>query len=119
MILLVMYRGVMAIAWTAFVVTLFAAIVNSTPNRKYLKYSFKEQLADLVPSIILASIMGGCVYLVGLLPIPLIASIILQVLVGAAVYILLSYLLKISQFTYILQVLKNFYRSFRKGRKKA
>lgn len=119
MILLVMYRGVMAIAWTAFVVTLFAAIVNSTPNRKYLKYSFKEQLADLVPSIILASIMGGCVYLVGLLPIPLIVSIILQVLVGAAVYILLSYLLKISQFTYILQVLKNFYQSFRKGRKKA
>ena len=119
MILLVMYRGVMAIAWTAFIVTLFAAVVNSTPNRKFLNYNYREQLADLVPSILLASAMGVCVYFTGMISLPTIATVILQVLVGAAVYILLSILFRFSQFTYILQVLKNFTQSFRKGKKKA
>ena len=119
MILLVMYRGVMAIAWTAFIVTLFAAVVNSTPNRKFLNYNYKEQLADLVPSILLASAMGVCVYFTGMISLPTIATVILQVLVGAAVYILLSILFRFSQFTYILQVLKSFTQSFRKGKKKA
>ena len=119
MILLVMYRGVMAIAWTAFIVTLFAALVNSTPNRKFLNYNYKEQLADLLPSILLASVMGVCVYFTGMIALPTIVTVILQVLVGAAVYILLSILLKFSQFTYILQVLKGFTQSFRKGKKKA
>lgn len=119
MILLVMYRGVMAIAWTAFIVTLFAAVVNSTPNRKFLNYNYKEQLADLVPSILLASAMGVCVYFTGMIELPTILTVILQVLVGAAVYILLSILFRFSQFTYILQVLKNFTQSFWKGKKKA
>ena len=119
MILLVMYRGVMAIAWTAFIVTLFAAVVNSTPNRKFLNYNYKEQLADLIPSILLASVMGVCVYFTGMIALPTIVTVILQVIVGAAVYILLSILFRFSQFTYILQVLKNFTQSFRKGKKKA
>nr|MBP3598134.1 lipopolysaccharide biosynthesis protein [Eubacterium sp.] len=108
MIVAVMYRGVMAIAVSAMIVTFFAAIVNSTPNRKFLKYSYKEQLADLIPSILLSAGMGVCVYFVGMLPIPMILSMVLQVLVGVIVYILLSRLFKVSQFDYILQVLKNF-----------
>ncbi len=108
MIVAVMYRGVMAIAVSAMIVTFFAAIVNSTPNRKFLKYSYKEQLADLIPSILLSAGMGVCVYFVGMIPIPTIVSIVLQVLVGVIVYILLSRLFKVSQFDYILQVLKNF-----------
>ncbi len=108
MIVAVMYRGVMAIAVSAMIVTFFAAIVNSTPNRKFLKYSYKEQLADLIPSILLSAGMGVCVYVVGMLPIPMILNMVLQVLVGVIVYILLSRLFKVSQFDYILQVLKNF-----------
>ena len=88
-------------------------------DRKFLNYNYREQLADLVPSILLASAMGVCVYFTGMIALPTIVTVILQVLVGAVVYILLSILLKFSQFTYILQVLKNFTQSFRKGKKKA
>ena len=63
--------------------------------------------------------MGVCVYFTGMIALPTIVTVILQVIVGAAVYILLPILFRFSQFSYILQVLKNFTQSFRKGKKKA
>ncbi len=106
-LVLVMNQGVMWIAWTGMAVTFFAALVNSTPNRRYLDYTYKEQLADLIPSIVLAAVMGVCVYAVGLLPIPIFALLVIQIVVGAAVYLLLSRILKIYPFVYGVNMVKN------------
>lgn len=102
----VMWQGVMWIAWTGMVVTFFATLVNSTPNRKYLGYTYGEQLADLLPAIFLAVIMGACVYAVGFLPLPLLPLLIVQILVGIGVYLLLSIILKVSAFSYAWEMLK-------------
>lgn len=116
MIAAVMYQGVMAIAVTAMFVTFFAALVNSTPNRKYLGYSYREQLVDLIPSILLAAAMGICVYGAGKLPVPDLVSIVLQVVSGAASYIILSLAFRVSQFRYLLDILKNFIKVIRNRR---
>lgn len=116
MIVAVMYQGVMAIAVTAMFVTFFAALVNSTPNRKYLRYTYREQLVDLIPSILLAAAMGICVYGVGRLPVPDLVSIVLQVVSGAASYIILSLAFRVSQFRYIIDILKNFIKVIRNRR---
>lgn len=116
MIVAVMYQGVMAIAVTAMFVTFFAALVNSTPNRKYLRYTYREQLVDLIPSILLAAAMGICVYGVGRLPVPDLISIVLQVVSGAASYIILSLAFRVSQFRYIIDILKNFIKVIRNRR---
>lgn len=110
MIVAVMHQGVMAIALTAMVVTFFAALVNSTPNRKFLGYTYREQLADLLPSILLAGAMGVCVFLVGKIPLPAIVSICIQLVSGVVTYILLSRIFKISQFEYIWNAVKNIFR---------
>ncbi len=117
MIVSVMYRGVMAIALSAMVVTFFAALVNSTPNRKFLGYSYREQFADLLPSILLAVAMAVCVYFIGWIPAPPIVVICVQVAVGAAVYALLSLLFHVSQFDYLCNALKSFVNSVR-GRRR-
>ena len=116
MIVAVMYQGVMAIAVTAMFVTFFAALVNSTPNRKYLRYTYREQLVDLIPSILLAAAMGICVYGVGRLPVPDLVSIVLQVVSGSASYIILSLAFRVSQFRYIIDILKNFIKVIRNRR---
>lgn len=113
MIVAVMYQGVMAIAVTAMFVTFFAALVNSTPNRKYLGYTYREQLVDLIPSILLAAAMGICVYGMGRLPVPDLLSVVLQVVSGAASYIILSLVFRVSQFGYLLGILKNFIKVIR------
>lgn len=107
-IVAVMYRGVMAIALTAMMVTFFAAFVNSTPNRTYLKYSYREQLADLVPSILMAAVMGVCVYFAGKIPVSPIPGICIQILTGVAAYLLLSVIFKVSELTYIINTIKSF-----------
>ncbi len=112
MVVAVMYRGVMAIAVTAMIVTLFAAIVNSTPNRKYLGYTYREQAADLYPSVLLSAAMAVCVYFAGKAPLPPIAGIAFQVVAGIAVYVFLSRILRVSQFAYLMGVAKSFMRSF-------
>ncbi len=117
MIVAVMYQGVMAIAVTAMFVTFFAALVNSTPNRKYLGYTYLEQLVDLIPSILLAAAMGICVYGVGRLPVPDLLSIVLQVVSGAASYIILSVAFGVSQFRYLIDILKNFIKMMRSRRR--
>ncbi len=116
MIVAVMYQGVMAIAVTAMFVTFFAALVNSTPNRKYLGYTYREQLVDLIPSILLAAAMGICVYGVGRLPVPDLVSIVLQAVSGAASYIIISLAFRVSQFRYIVDILKNFIKVIRNRR---
>lgn len=110
MIVAVMHQGVMAIALTAMVVTFFAALVNSTPNRKFLGYTYREQLTDLLPSILLAGAMGVCVFWVGKIPLPAIVSICIQFVSGVVTYILLSRIFKISQFEYIWNAVKNIFR---------
>jgi O-antigen/teichoic acid export membrane protein len=102
----VMWRGVMWIAWTGMLVTFFATLVNSTPNRKYLSYSHKEQLVDLLPSILLAMGMGICVYGVGFLPLPVFPRLVLQIITGVVVYLALSVLFKISAFSYSWEMVK-------------
>lgn len=105
-LLLVMNRGVMWIAWTGMVVTFFATLVNSTPNRKYLGYTYKEQLADLVPSILLASVMGAVVSATGCIPLPILPLLILRIVIGVIVYILLSVCFRVSAFSYVWDMIK-------------
>lgn len=113
MIVAVMYQGVMAIALTAMVVTFFAALVNSTPNRKYLGYTYREQLADLLPSVCLAAVMGVFVYLVSCLPVALVPRLCIQVVAGIASYVLLSVIFRVSQFEYIVRTAKSLIQTVR------
>lgn len=100
----VMNQGVMWIAWTGMVVTFFATLVNTTPNRKYLDYTIKEQLQDLLPSIVLSAIMGAVVFLVGcILPLPTLVLLPVQVIAGVITYIGLSAVCRLSTFQYVLE----------------
>lgn len=105
----VMWQGVMWIAWTGMLVTFFAALVNSTPNRRYLGYTYREQLADLIPSIVLAVAMGLVVYGIGFLPLGRLPLLVIQIMAGAVVYLLLSWMFKISSFVYVKNMVKNIF----------
>ena len=69
----------------------FSLIYNSFPNRKLLGYTIKEQLVDVVPSLVISLIMYGAVIMVNILPAPRIILLVVQVFVGAVVYMTLSF----------------------------
>ncbi len=104
-----MWFGVMMMAYSLLFTSIVSQIINSWPNKKLLGYSYFEQLKDLLPGILLAVFMGICVMLIGYIPnLPLIVTLVLQIAVGGAIYILLSKLLKLESFEYMLELIKDF-----------
>ena len=103
MILLIstMRFGVMVMAYSLLISSILNQLINSWPNRKLLNYGYEEQLKDILPGIILAVGMGICIRFVGMLPMPLIITLVIQVVMGASIYIGMSALLRLESFEYL------------------
>lgn len=74
--------------------------------KKCIEYTYLEQLSDITPSLLLAISMGVIVYLVGKINVNVVAVLILQVVVGAGYYLVMSYILHFEPFLYLVKMLK-------------
>lgn len=100
--------SVMAIGYSLLVSSVASQIINTWPNKKLLNYGYLEQLKDIIPGILLAVFMGGCVYWVKFLPVNELLILVIQVLVGAAIYITGSKVFKLESYAYIKTMAKQF-----------
>ena len=107
-LLLTMWFGVKAMAYSSLLTSVLSQIINSWPNRKLLNYGYLEQVRDFAPGIILAVFMGLCVYIIGYIPLNDGATLIIQIIVGAAIYIGMSAVLKLEEFEYLSGMIKSF-----------
>lgn len=107
-ILLLLFRvSVFAIACSMLVSNVISQIINSWPNKKLLGYSYLEQIKDIMPSIVLSMIMGVGVYLISLVPLPIFVRLLLQIVLGALIYMAGSIVFKVQAFNYLKDVLLN------------
>lgn len=105
-LLIAMNFGVLAIAASAILTTVFSCVVNAWPNKKLLAYSFGEQLRDLLPNLLLSFVMFFAVFIFvnkmqGV--ITQVWIILWGVMIGVIVYLLLSIITRNSNFFYILK----------------
>lgn len=98
--------SVMAMAYSLLFTSLASQIINSWPNKKLLNYGYLEQLKDILPGILLAVVMGCCIYPIQWLGLPDIVTLLIQVPLGAVIYIGASALLKLESFTYLWGMVK-------------
>lgn len=80
--------------------------INMLAYRKYLDYRLRDQLQDILPPILLSAVMAAAVYSLQLLGLPLLVTLIVQIIVGIAVYVALSAILRLDSFYYVLNMLK-------------
>lgn len=106
LLLSTMWFGVMAMAYSLLVSCVLNQIINSRPNKKLLNYGYLEQLKDILPGILLALFMGICVYFVSFLPISIYLILVIQVVLGATIYIGISAILKLDAFEYLWNTVK-------------
>ncbi len=106
LLLSTMRFGVMAMAYSMLVSSATSQIINSWPNRKLLHYGYLEQLKDIMPSILLAVLMGICVSLIGLLDMSLVLTALVQVILGAEIYVIGSGVLNLESFNDLRRALK-------------
>jgi len=101
--------GLEAIAWSMCIGNIIAALLNASPNKKLLGYSFLSQVIDILPSILMSAVVfiaaWGCVKL---LPN---SNPWIQLLLGSSIgllfYLVSSIVFKVDSFLYIVSVLCN------------
>lgn len=106
-----MFYGVYAIAIGGLLSGVISSFINSYPNLKLLDYSYKEQIKDIIPSLLLSIIMGGIVYSILFFNMSPYLTLIIQVLVGAIVYISLAKLFKLECYEYLINTVKSLIRN--------
>ena len=80
--------------------------VTSLPIKKLLGYGVLDQFKDVWKTGVSALLMGVLVRALEVLPLPTILLLFVQVLCGAAVYVLLNFVLKNESLLYILSLIK-------------
>lgn len=101
LLLLTMRSSVMAMAYSLLVSMVTSMVINSWPNKKLLKYSFIEQIIDILPNIFIAILMGGVVSTIYIFKLSDVMTLAIQIPLGAIVYIGLSIIFKIEEFQYL------------------
>ena len=109
-----MWFGVLAMAYSLLANSVLSQIINSWPNRKLLSYGYLEQLKDILPSIVLAALMGFCVSLINQLQISNGMTLLIQITVGAAFYIVFSAVLHLESYEYLLDMVRQILKKFMK-----
>lgn len=104
LLLSTMRFGVMVMAYSLLISSITSQIINSWPNKKLLGYGYFEQLRDILPSVLIALFMGGCVNLVNVLGFSDFLMILLQVPLGAFIYVGLSALFHLEAYAYLKSV---------------
>ncbi len=100
-LLCAMQINVMAIVISEVITATLFVFVNAYPNTKFVKYSIKEQLSDVLPNVFMAAVMSAAVYMVNFLPISDFPKLLIQVLLGAFIYLALSIITKNKELKFI------------------
>lgn len=95
-----------AIAMTGVFTTATSCFINAFPNKKLIGYSYFEQMKDILPSFIAAILMLAAVLAVELLGFGPLLTLVIQILVGVAVYVCISAVLKLAPFRMLLDLLR-------------
>ena len=107
-LLITMWHGPLIMCASGIVTTFIGQAINAWPNKKLLNYSLWEQYKDILPSLLLTFVMGFGVWIVGaVLPLPTLVTLVIQVLVGIAIYVGLSIVFKIDIFYDLLNLIKS------------
>lgn len=116
LLLSTMWFGVMAMAYSLLVSSVLSQIINSWPNRSLLHYSYLEQLKDILPGIMLAVFMGACVNMLAWLQLPDAVTLLLQILLGATIYLAVSAAIHLDSYEYLIDMIRPMLIKLRKHR---
>ena len=100
------FDSVEAIAVSFLISAWIDAVVTALPLKKLLGTSLKAQFMPLWEPLMASLLMAAAVYAFGLLNIPMLLKLILQIALGAAVYIAVNLVIKNESLMYVLNILR-------------
>lgn len=98
--------GIEIMCWGRVLYSLIATYLNTHYTERLIGLSFKEQMKDIFPSLVLAMIMGVSVHYFIFFLQDTILKIILGILVGISLYIIMSYLCKQDELKELILIIR-------------
>lgn len=105
-LLIVMRMGVMAIAINMLVMNAILTFANAYPNVKYLKYTYREQIKDILPGFLMSAIMFGLMFSINYTGFNDVVKIILELIVGFVSYCLMARLSNNTDYEFVKSLIK-------------
>jgi O-antigen/teichoic acid export membrane protein len=106
--------GIMAILYGQLLSSFLYIIINLIPNKKYLFYTYNEQLIDIGPFFLVAFLTFILILFLPLGNINLYLKLLIQFIFGSFVYLALSKLFKIGEYLELYKLLLSFIRQDKK-----
>lgn len=103
--------GAHAIAVGLILAGILGSIINAHPNAKLLKYSYSQQIKDILPNLGIALFMGILVYPLNYLDIPDWLLLLIQLIFGTLVYIGFAKMFKLESLNYLWRTFKEIIKS--------
>ncbi len=107
--------SVEAMAYSLLITTFISQLINAYPNKTLLNYRYVEQIKDILPHFLISCVMGLIVYSCRFLGLSDWLTLLIQIPLGIAIYVLASILLKIESFSYTLKILKQLLKKKKRG----
>lgn len=98
--------GIEIMCWGRVLYSLIATYLNTHYTERLIGLSFKEQMKDIFPSLVLAMIMGVSVHYFIFFLQDTILKIILGILVGISLYIIMSYFCKQDELKELILIIR-------------
>ena len=97
-VLLFTYKiSILAIVLDSLISTTILSLIIAYTSKKFNDYSYKDQLKDILPTLIGCLIMGIPVYFLSYLNLPMLLILIMQVIVGIVIYFAYSKIFKLEE----------------------
>lgn len=109
--------GVYAIAWGVLIVGVISTFINAYPNLKLFNYSYFEQFKDIIASLIISLLMGVAVYSIQFLSIETWQILMIQIISGAILYIGLAKVFKNESYSYLIVTIRDILKDRKKANK--
>lgn len=94
LLLIFAHISIFAVISVLLLMAISSNLMNAYQNNKLLGYKFSQIFSDVFPSFVMALIMAVVVWCIGLIKLPLMAILTIQVVCGVAVYGLLAVIFK-------------------------
>lgn len=100
------FIGIYAMLWFCLLSNIIGCYLNAYYSGPFLKYSFVDQIKDILPALGIALAMAFCVYIVNYFSLNPYATLAIQITVGAIVTLVLCEITKLPEYVEIKNIVR-------------
>lgn len=102
--------GIIGLLWSVVATSVLSLLVNTYFSKELIGYSTKQQLLEMVPTLLTAAAMYAAMKLTSqfIQQYPLILQIFVNFTIGFLFYFILSYIFKLKPFLFLVKIIKSY-----------